>query len=62
MHRGDKSNAELMVINPVLLIQMKHNWGMELSSNFYMRKTRYAYHDNVATRTFEFKAGLVYRF
>lgn len=60
--QGDKSNAELMVVNPVLLIQMKHNWGMELSSNFYMRKTRYAYHDNVATRTFEFRAGLVYRF
>lgn len=60
--QGDKSNAELLVINPMFLIQLKHNWGLELAGSFYVRKTRYAYYDNVGVRTFELKTGLVYRF
>jgi hypothetical protein len=59
--QGDKSNAQLLVLRPKFLFQLKHDWGVELSGTYFARRTHYKYHDNVRTQTFEVRAGLVYR-
>jgi hypothetical protein len=59
--QGDKSNAQLLVIQPKFLFQLKHNWGIEMSGSFFGRYTQYKYHDNVRTHTYEVRMGLVYR-
>lgn len=59
--QGDKSNAELVVVNPQFLFHLKHNWGIELSASYYARRTRYKYHPNVGTQTYEVRAALLYR-
>jgi hypothetical protein len=33
-----------------------------VSSSYYVRKTRYAYHDDVHARTFELRVGLTFHF
>lgn len=60
--QGDRGNAELLVINPMFLFHLKHNLGIELAGDYYARNTHYKYHDEVRARTFEVRAGLVYRF
>lgn len=60
--QGDRGNAELLVINPMFLFHLKHNLGIELAGAYYARNTHYKYHDEVRARTFEVRAGLVYRF
>lgn len=59
--QGDRGNAQLIVVNPMLLLQLKHNVGIEFSGSYYGRHTHYKYHDKVVAQTFEVKAGLVVR-
>lgn len=60
--QGDRGNAELLVLNPVFIFHIKNNFGIELSSSYYARNTRYKYYDDVRVQTFEIRAGLVCRF
>lgn len=58
--QGDKSNAALLVINPRLQIYLGKHWSMDLFASYYIRETRYKYHDNMHFRTFETRIGLSY--
>ncbi len=60
--QGDRGNAGLLVVNPKFLMQLKRNFGIELSGSYYTRNTHYTYHDDVQSDTFELRAGLLYRF
>ena len=60
--QGDKSNAELFVVNPLFVFNLKGALGFETSGSYFIRHTRYKYHDDVRANTFEFRAGLIYRF
>lgn len=56
--QGDKSNAELVVLNPVFFFNVSRHCGVELATNYYLRHTRYVYHDDVRANTFDFKVGV----
>jgi len=50
------------VINPRLQVYLRKNWSLDLFASYYMRETRYKYHDNVRSETFEVRMGLSYSF
>ncbi len=56
--QGDKGSAALLVVTPRLQIYLKNLWGIELFSSYYMRYTRYKYHKNVRSETFELRLGV----
>ena len=56
--QGDKGNALLLVINPVIEINMGKTWRLVASASRYMRRTHYKYYDDVRANTFEFRVGL----
>lgn len=56
--QGDKGNAELLVISPVMTLQVGKGLNAELGASYFIRNTRYAFHDTVRTRTFELRLGL----
>lgn len=60
--QGDKSSAALLVVNPRLQVYLRKNWSLDLFASYYMRETRYKYHDNVRSNTFEVRMGLSYSF
>ena len=60
--QGDKSSAALLVVNPRLQVYLRKNWSLDLFASYYMRETRYKYHDNVRSETFEVRMGLSYSF
>lgn len=60
--QGDKSNAELLVLNPAFCFNLKGGMAVALSGSYFIRKTRYSYHNDVQANTFEIKAGLVCQF
>ena len=60
--QGDKGNAQLLVVNPKFVFQLKNNIGIEWQGAYYGRYTYYTYHDNVHAHTFEIRLGLLYRF
>ncbi|MBM6991964.1 MAG: DUF3943 domain-containing protein [Prevotella sp.] len=60
--QGDRGNAQLLVFNPLFVVHLKHNIGLEISGSYYARQTHYKYYDDVRAKTFEIKGGLLYRF
>lgn len=58
--QGDKSNAQLFVINPALRLPVSKVLSLELSSGYFLRRTRYSYHPDVRSHTFEIRCGLAY--
>lgn len=56
--QGDRGNAALFVVNPIVEIDLKKNWSLNFSSSYFIRDTHYKYHDNVSAKTFETKIGL----
>ena len=56
--QGDKGNAALLVINPSTEFDISHNWSIALSGSYYVRRTHYAYYDDVKCNTFELKLGV----
>lgn len=56
--QGDKGNAGLLVINPITVFDIAHNWSIELSGSYYSRRTHYKYYDDVKANTFEVRLGL----
>ena len=59
--QGDKSNAMLFVINPLMEIHLARQWSISISGAYYSRRTFYKYYDNVRANTFETKIGLTCR-
>ena len=56
--QGDRSNAALFVVNPVMEMHLARQWSVMLSAAFYSRRTHYKYYNNVHAKTFETKLGL----
>ena len=56
--QGDKGNAGLLIINPVLEFHLTKQWGIIAQGSYFIRHTNYKYHDNVHASTFEAKIGL----
>ena len=59
--QGDKSNAALFVVNPVIEMHLARQWSVTLSGAYYTRRTHYKYYDTVFAKTFETKLGLTCR-
>ena len=59
--QGDKGNAGLLIINPVLEIHLTKQWGIIVQGSYFVRRTYYKYHDNVHASTFETKMGVICR-
>ena len=59
--QGDRSNAMLLVVNPVMEMHLAKQWSVTLSGAYYSRRTFYKYHDMVKANTFETKFGLTCR-
>ena len=59
--QGDRSNAMLLVVNPVMEMHLAEQWSVTLSGAYYSRRTFYKYHDMVKANTFETKLGLTCR-
>ncbi|MBQ9203433.1 MAG: DUF3943 domain-containing protein [Prevotella sp.] len=56
--QGDRGDAELLVINPIMEVGLRKNWSLNISGSFFYRHTHYKYHPDVTARTFEAKVGL----
>ncbi len=59
--QGDRSNAALLVIHPVIEIHLARQWSFTLSANYYSRRTFYKYYPTVRANTFETKLGFTCR-
>ncbi len=59
--QGDRSNAALLVINPVIEMHLARQWSITLSGAYFSRRTYYKYYDKVHANTFETKLGLTCR-
>ena len=59
--QGDRSNAALLVVNPVMEMHLARQWSITLSGAYYSRRTFYKYYDTVHANTFETKIGITCR-
>ncbi len=59
--QGDKGSALLLVVNPRLQLSVSDRLCLDLSAFYYIRSTRYSYHDDVSARTFTVRLGLAYK-
>ena len=59
--QGDRSNAALLVVNPVMEFHLARQWSLNLSGTYYSRRTYYKYYDKVHANTFETKIGITVR-
>ena len=59
--QGDRSNAALLVINPVMEMHLARQWSITLSGTYYSRRTYYKYYPTVHANTFETKIGITCR-
>ena len=59
--QGDKSNAQLFVVSPVMDIHIHRHWGLTLQASYYNRVTRYTWHSNRHSSTFDFTAAITYK-
>jgi hypothetical protein len=59
--QGDRSNAALLVVNPVLELHLARQWALYLSGSYFSRRTFYKYHETVHANTFETKIGITCR-
>ena len=59
--QGDRSNAALLVVNPVVEIHLARQWSIYLSGAYYSRRTYYKYYPKVHANTFETKIGITCR-
>ncbi len=60
--QGDKGNAGLLVINPIVEIDLRGSWSLNIAGSYFVRDTHYKYYDDVKTKTFETKLGLTCHF
>jgi len=59
--QGDRSNAALLIINPIMEIHLARQWSITVSGSYYSRRTYYKYYDKVHANTFETKVGITCR-
>ena len=59
--QGDRSNAALLVVNPIMEMHVNKQWSLTLSGAYYSRRTFYKYYDKVHANTFETKIGITCR-
>ena len=59
--QGDRSNAALLVVNPVIEIHLARQWSVTLSGSYFSRRTFYRYYPTVHANTFEAKIGFTCR-
>ena len=59
--QGDRSNAALLVVNPVMEVHLARQWSINFSAAYYSRRTFYKYYDKVHANTFETKVGITCR-
>ena len=59
--QGDRSNAALLVVNPVMEVHLARQWSFTLSGTYYSRRTFYKYYPTVHANTFETKVGITCR-
>lgn len=59
--QGDRGNAMLLVVNPVMEFHLARQWSINLSASYYSRRTFYKYYPEVFANTFETKMGLTCR-
>ncbi|MCR4853315.1 MAG: DUF3943 domain-containing protein [Prevotella sp.] len=60
--QGDKGNARLLVVNPIVEVDMKTGWSIQSAISFFSRDTHYKYYDDVKVKTFEVRVGLTHHF
>lgn len=60
--QGDKGNAALLVVNPIIEVDLKGPWCLNFSGSYFYRKTHYKSYDDIIARTFEAKVGLTCHF
>lgn len=60
--QGDKGNARLLVVSPMIEIDLPKRWSLLMASSFFERQTHYKYYADVKAKTFEVRAGLTYHF
>jgi hypothetical protein len=60
--QGDKSDAQLIIINPIIGKEIFSRMYANLGLYYYFRKTNYLYKPDVFSRTFELRFGLRYAF
>ena len=58
--QGDKGNARLVVINPIVELDFSRQLSLSFSGSYFMRRTHYKYYNDVEARTFEARLGLVW--
>ncbi len=56
--QGDKGNAHLFVVNPILEIDLHREWSLLVAGSYFARTTHYKYYDDVSAKTFELRVGL----
>ena len=60
--QGDKGNALLAVVNPIIEINLNEHFRVNLEASYYYRRTHYTRHIDVKSKTFETKLGIAYHF
>ena len=60
--QGDKGNALLAIINPIVELNLNPQFKVNLELSYYLRKTHYVCHEDIESKTFETRLGLVYQF
>ena len=60
--QGDRGNASLFVLQPLLEIDFSSRWSLVAAASYFIRDTHYRDYDDVRARTFEFRGGLTYHF
>lgn len=58
--QGDRGNASLLVVNPIIEIDLKKRWSLHLSGSYFLRSTQYKYYTDITAKTFETKLGLTW--
>ena len=56
--QGDRGNARLLVINPIVEFDLYRNWSLVVAGTSFIRRTHYKFYENVRANTFEFRMGL----
>jgi len=60
--QGDKGDAHLMVVNPIVEVDLKEGWSIRSSLSYFSRITHYKFYDNVKANTFELRVGITKHF
>ena len=59
--QGDRGSALLFVVSPRLELALANNLSLDISASYYMRETKYKYHDDVNAKTFAVRMGLAWK-